>query len=168
MIARMKPLLAAAGLVLCCGVAVAGAQTGTPTAPSPLPFRLTIDASTLTGLPRRTLSATDERGNTNSYSGVSLRDLLVRAGAPSGQAVRGKAMLSYVVVGAADGYHVLFTLPELDASYTDHVVLIADQKDGVPLGKDVGPYRLITNFDKREARWVRQVTEVWLVNAAVP
>ena len=77
-------------------------------------------------------------------------------------------MLSYVMIGAADGYHVLFTLPELDPSYTDHVVLIADQKDGVALGGGAGPYRLITNFERRDARWVRQVTDVSLVNAPVP
>ena len=99
---------------------------------------------------------------------MSLEDLLVRFGAPHGEAVRGKAMLSVVVVGAADGHHVLFALPELDASYTDHVVLIAEQEDGVPLGNDAGPYRLITNFDRRDARWVREVTDVSLTNAKAP
>jgi hypothetical protein len=127
-----------------------------------------INASTLSGLPRRTISATDEGGHTNSYSGVSLRDLLVRAGAPSEMRVRGKAMMAYVVVGAADNYHVLFTLPELDASYTDHVVLIADSRDGAPFPLNAGPYRLIVPFEKREARWVRQVTDVYLEDAPTP
>ncbi len=92
-----------------------------------------INATTLAGLPRITIPATDEAGHTNKYTGVSLHDLLVKEGAPTGAPVRALAMLSYVVIGAGDGYHVLFTLPELDPSFTDHLAVIADQVDGVPL-----------------------------------
>jgi hypothetical protein len=151
---------------------VAGAQAPAsprPTqAPAPSPFHLTINAATLAGLPRVTISATDEGGHTNRYTGVSLRDLIARAGAPTGTPVRGNAMLSYILISAADGYHVLFTLPELDASFTDHVAVIADQRDGAQLSAAEGPYRLITPFDKRDARWVRQVTAVDLQNAPAP
>ncbi|HEY5348883.1 MAG TPA: molybdopterin-dependent oxidoreductase [Candidatus Lustribacter sp.] len=158
--------------LLLAGWSGAGAQMPAPPrptpAPAPVPFRLTVNAATLAGLPRITISATDEGGHTNKYTGVSLRDLLVRAGAPAGTPVRGKAMMSYVVVSAADGYHVLFTLPELDASYTDHVVVIADQRDGAPLAAGAGPYRLIVPFEKRDAGWVRQVTAIDLQNAPAP
>jgi hypothetical protein len=150
------------------GGAGGAAQTRPTPAPAPSPFHLTIDAATLAGLPRRTVSATDEGGHVNSYGGYSLRDLIVRAGAPAGEPVRGKAMTSYIIVGAADGYHVLFTLPELDASYTDHIALIADSRDGAPLRATAGPYRLIVPFEKREARWVRQMTSVDLQNAPSP
>jgi len=163
----VKAFVAVAVLVLCASVAPANAQAR-PTAPAPSTFRVAINATTLAGLPRRTISATDEGGHTSSYTGVSLDELLVRAGAPHGDPVRGKAMLSYVVVGASDNYHVLFTLPELDASFSDRVVLIADTRDGAPLPTAVGPYRLIVPFDKREARWVRSVTDVELDNAPLP
>lgn len=56
------------------------------------------------------------------------------------------------------------TAAPFDASYTDHVVLIADSKDGGPLGT-AGPYRLIVPFEKREARWVRNITDVHFVHA---
>jgi hypothetical protein len=138
------------------------------TAPAPSVFKVTIDAATLAGLTRQTITATDDKGNTNTYSGFSLHDLLVRAGAPDGEAVRGKAMMSYVVVGASDGYRVIFTLPELDPAFGDHVVLIADTRDGAPLAAGVGPYRLVVPFDKRGARWVREVTDVELENAPAP
>jgi hypothetical protein len=148
----------------------AGAQTrpaAPPPPPQPKPFHIAINASALAGLQRRTMSVTDENGHTNSYSGVSLEDLLVRAGAPNGTPLRGKAMLAYVLVSAADNYHVLFTLSEIDSSYTDHVVLLADSRDGVPFLSDAGPFRLIVPFDKRDGRWVKQVTAVDLqiVNA---
>ena len=146
---------------------VASAQTPAPAkrtpAPPPAPFHVVIDAATLAGLPRITIPATDETGRTNIYGGVSLHDLLVKEGAPSGETVRALAMLSYILVSASDGYHVLFTLPELDPSYTDHVAVIADRVDGAPF-KDAGPYRLIVPFEKRQARWVRNMTAVDLQN----
>jgi hypothetical protein len=154
---RRAAFLALSMVLLTSSVAVA--QTPAPARPTPgpppKPFHLAINAQTLAGLPRITISATDEGGHTNSYSGVSLLALIDRAGAPAGTPVR-------------DGYHVLFTLPELDASFTDHVVLIADQRDGAPLPADAGPYRLIVPFEKRDARWVRAVTAVDLQNVAAP
>jgi hypothetical protein len=159
-------------VLLLAGWSGAGAQTPVPArptpAPPPVPFHLTVNAATLAGLPRITISATDEGGHTHKYTGVSLRDLLVRAGALTGMPVRGKALMSYVVVSAADGYHVLFALPELDASYTDHIIVIADQRDGAPIAAGAGPYRLIVPFEKRDARWVRQVTAIDLQNAPAP
>jgi hypothetical protein len=159
-------------VLLLAGWSGAGAQTPVPArptpAPPPVPFHLTVNAATLAGLPRITISATDEGGHTHKYTGVSLRDLLVRAGVLTGKPVRGKALMSYVVVSAADGYHVLFALPELDASYTDHIIVIADQRDGAPIAAGAGPYRLIVPFEKRDARWVRQVTAIDLQNAPAP
>jgi hypothetical protein len=127
-------------------------------APLPGPFHLRIDAATLAGLPRRTVTATDEAGHTDTYSGVALRDVLTRAGVPTGAPLRGRALTAYVVVGAADGYHVVFSLAELDPSFTDRVVLIAESRDGTPFPPNIGPFRLIVPGEKREARWVRQVT----------
>jgi hypothetical protein len=135
-------------------------------APAPRPLHIAIDASALAGLPRVTVSATDEGGHTDTFTGVSLHDLIVHAGAPSGESVRGKAMLSAIVVGASDGYHVIFALPELDPSYTDHVAVLADTRDGAPIGTAAGPYRLVVPFEKRQARWIKNVTDVELVNVA--
>ena len=70
------------------------------------------------------------------------------------------ALATYVVVGAADHYRALFALAELDPGFTDRVVLIADSRDGQALGANAGPYQLIVPGDKREARWVRHVTDV--------
>jgi hypothetical protein len=153
------------------GWSAATAQTPAPAkrtpAPPPAPFHVLINAATLGGLPRITIPATDEAGHTNKYTGFSLHDLLVKEGAPTGEPVRALAMLSYILVSASDGYHVLFTLAELDPSFTDHVAVIADQIDGAPF-KNAGPYRLIVPFEKRQARWVRNMTAVDLQNLTPP
>jgi len=147
-------------------LAVLGLALAMAPVPAPSPFHIAIDANALAGLPRITVNATDEGGHTDTYTGVSLHDLIVKAGAPAGGPLRGKAMLSAIVVGASDGYHVIFALPELDPSYTDHVAVLADTRDGAQIGTDAGPYRLIVPFEKRQARWIKNVTSVELVNVA--
>ena len=66
---------------------------------------------------------------------------------------------------ASDGYRVLFSIAELDARFTDRVVILADRKDGQPLPAAEGPYRLIVPGEKRPARWARQVTRISLGRA---
>ena len=66
-------------------------------------------------------------------------------------------MALYLLVEAADGYRVVFALPELDPAFTERMVLLADHRDGQPLTTTEGPLRLVVPDDKRHARWVRQV-----------
>jgi hypothetical protein len=41
--------------------------------------------------------------------------------------------------------------------------LLADQRDGKPLGANEGPLRAIVPGEKRHARWVRQVIALKIV-----
>jgi DMSO/TMAO reductase YedYZ molybdopterin-dependent catalytic subunit len=43
-------------------------------------------------------------------------------------------------------------------------VLLAFERDGQPLGADIGPFRLVVPTDKRGGRWVRQVTSIKLLD----
>jgi hypothetical protein len=65
----------------------------------------------------------------------------------------------YAVVKAADGYRAVYALPELDPSFTDRVILLADRRNGAPLDAKA-PFRVVVPGEKHEARWVRQVTEI--------
>ena len=102
------------------------------------------------------------------FSGVPLADLLSLVGAPRGDSLRGPALSTYVIIEAADGYRALFALAELDAGFTDKLVLLADRKDGAPLGEKDGPFQLIVPDEKRPARWVRQVRRIRVVQVPVP
>lgn len=105
-------------------------------------------------------SAHDVKGQ---FSGVALADVLALVGAPAGDALRGPALASYVLVEAADGYRVTFALAETNAGFTDKLILLADRKDGAPLNAHDGPFQLIVPDEKRPARWVRQVTRISVV-----
>ena len=104
-----------------------------------------------------TASAHDQSGR---FDGVPLIDLLKRAGVPTGEAIRGAELAKTVFVVGADGYRVVFALAELDAAFTDRIVLLADKRDGAALPDNARPYQLIVPGEKRPARWVRQVVSI--------
>ena len=89
---------------------------------------------------------------------MALVEVLRLAGVPLGKGLRGDRMMAYLVVEAADGYRVVFALPEVDPAFTDRTILLADRRDQQPLSSHEGPLRLIVPGEKRHARWVRQVT----------
>jgi hypothetical protein len=120
-----------------------------------------VSAADLSRLARHdtTVSAHDVKGR---YSGVALMDVLALIDAPRADSLRGRSLATYVLVEAADGYRVLFSIAELESGFTDRVVILADQKDGRPLPATEGPYRLIVPGEKRPARRVRQVVRISL------
>jgi DMSO/TMAO reductase YedYZ molybdopterin-dependent catalytic subunit len=121
----------------------------------PRPLKLTT--SELRRLSRQTVRTRDHEGREAEFAGIPLVEILKTAGVKFGQDLRGPALATYVVVESADGYRAVFALPELDPAFTDRGILLADQRDGKPLGAKEGPLRVIVPGEKRYARWVRQV-----------
>lgn len=111
-------------------------------------------------LPQVTVRAADHGQPEAAYSGVTLRDVVAKAGAPTGMAIRGPALATYVVCSAADNYRVVFSLAELDSAFSDRTVLVATKKDGQPLSEREGHFRLIVPGDQRPARWLRQLSAI--------
>ena len=124
----------------------------------PRPLALTFEA--LGGFPRATVSATDRDGRVASFEGVALAILLRAADVELGVRLRGARLAEYVLTRAADDYRVVFALPELDPAFTDRVVLLADRRDGQPLGADERPFMVVVSGEKRHSRWIRQVIEI--------
>lgn len=114
---------------------------------------------------RRTKITASEHGTTATYEGVTLTDILQKAGAPLGKDLRGKAMASYILVTARDGYRVVFALPELDPDFTDasQRIILADTADGKPLPEKQGPLRIVVPQEKKGARWIRMVESIEVV-----
>ena len=102
-------------------------------------------------------------GKAIAFSGVPLTALLERVGAPTGKALRGRALCDIVVVSASDGYAVTLALAETDPMFRKDRVLIADRADGAVLPDEFGPFRLVVEGDLRGARFARMVTEISVV-----
>ena len=91
--------------------------------------------------------------------------MLRLAGVTLGEQLRGKALTTYLLVKAADGYQVIFALPELDPGFAGRVIFLADRREGQPLSTTEGPFRIIVPGEKRHARGVRQVTTLTVLHA---
>src|ERR1035438_9364089 len=119
-------------------VSLAFAQTSPPAAPATIaisgdiPKPLTITASDLAAMPREKATVPEQDGTQVEYEGVTLREILKRAGA-LGDKLRGKALSTYILAKAKDGYQVVFTLGEIDAEFGNELILVADKRDGKTL-----------------------------------
>jgi hypothetical protein len=118
---------------------------------------VTLTMDDLSKMPQHTVTTT-EHGTPVVFEGVALPDILATVAVPAGEKLRGKLMTSYLLVDAADGYRVVFAMPELDESFTDRKIYLATKRDGHPMPEKEGPFRIVVPDEKRPARWVRQVT----------
>jgi hypothetical protein len=98
------------------------------------------------------------------YSGVLLDTLLTKANAPVGKEFRKEALRTYLLASGTDGYSVLLSLAEVDSTFHAGQVIVADTRDGQPLGKN-GPLQLIVPGDSRPARWVHNLNSIKLQQA---
>ena len=124
---------------------------------------LKLSRSDLANLKQVEVSAKDHGGQLSTFKGVALVDVLEAAGVTLGSQLRGKNLLKYVVVKAADNYEVVFSLPEIDPEFTSQAVLLAYKVDGEDLAKGDGPFRMVVPNDKKQARWVREVVSIRVV-----
>jgi hypothetical protein len=127
--------------------------------------QLVLSKSEIETLPhvKVTIPASHDSEAPAIYEGVALESLLERAGLAFGHSLRGKRMASCLLVEAADGYHVVIALPEIDSDFTAKQVVLAFSQNGKPLDQKEGPYRIIIPDEKRMARWVKQVITLKIV-----
>jgi len=134
------------------------------------PLKITFEAKsaewtpvTLAALPHKTITLYNEHAKVNqTYTGVSLIDLLTPLGAPAKP--HGKEFKLYLVAEGSDGYQVVYSVAEVNPDVHDCTVLVADAMDGKPIG-DSGPLQLVATGEKRPARWVRNLVAVRVLTA---
>jgi DMSO/TMAO reductase YedYZ molybdopterin-dependent catalytic subunit len=132
----------------------------------PTPTKLT--AEDLAKLPRRTVQTKAGDGSVVTYEGPELAEVLRLAGVKFGADLKGPALAYYLLVTGADDFRVVFALTELDSSFTDRVIILADKKNGQALSAEEGPLRTIAPDEKRQGRWVKQVVRFTLMSPAAP
>ncbi|WP_345953682.1 hypothetical protein [Mucilaginibacter sp. PAMB04168] len=97
------------------------------------------------------------------YTGVTVANLLAKAGILLGDTAKRKSIISYIVVTAADNYKAIYSLPEIDPLFANRTILLADKEDKKLLASENGPYQMIVPAEKEHARWVRQVVSIEVV-----
>jgi DMSO/TMAO reductase YedYZ molybdopterin-dependent catalytic subunit len=170
----MRRILLLFAVVLCLRLAAPAQDTRPPKpASGPADFKISgavttpldLTAADLKAMPRKTLHVDNAHSKKSEvYEGVLVEDLLKKAGGvPQGEALRGQAMATYVLVEAADDYRVLFALEEFNSSFMDSEIIVADTLDGAPIPGALGPFRLVAPHEKRPARWVEMVKSLTVV-----
>jgi DMSO/TMAO reductase YedYZ molybdopterin-dependent catalytic subunit len=123
---------------------------------------LTLNKDDLAKMARATVTLNHE-GTETTFEGVLLYDVLKQAGAPLDKELTGKALASYLLAEARDGYQVVYTLTELDPSFTNNKIIIADSSNGKPLMENQGPFRLVVPHEKKPARSIRMLEKITVV-----
>ena len=126
---------------------------------------LTLTLEEMRKLPSVEVEATDRKGMKARYKGVAVTELLKKVGAAQGETLRGEWLRAFVTVEAHDEYRVVFALTEFDADFTDRVIILAYERDGEPLGAQTGPFQIIVPGEKKQARWVRMVKEIRVLDS---
>jgi DMSO/TMAO reductase YedYZ molybdopterin-dependent catalytic subunit len=125
---------------------------------------LMLTKADLAKMPRTSVTVKNEGGDEEStYEGVLLYDVLKEAGAPVGKQLMGKALATYVLAEAKDGYQVVYALAEFDPSFNDNKIIIADTVGGKPLFAYQGPFRLVVPGEKKGARSIRMLEKITVV-----
>ena len=121
---------------------------------------LDLNLADLDLLPQTEVTRKDKDGKDHIYSGVILSALLQKAGVPFWKGLNGKNLTKYVLIEAGDGYQVIFALAETDKDFTDRAIILADRvnKKSLPVGE--GPFRIIVQDEKKQARCIRMVTAI--------
>jgi len=168
----MRAAIVMAALFLSALLACAARQPapGAAQPPRPVPPALRVSGTGLkdTGLspadlaamPRRTVTVKERETTEAKYEGVAVQELLSKAGMGFGQALRGARLRDYLLAESADGYAVVFALPEVAEEFSDRVVIVADRVDGAPISGRDGPLRVVVSDEKKHARWVRNVVSL--------
>jgi DMSO/TMAO reductase YedYZ molybdopterin-dependent catalytic subunit len=123
---------------------------------------LALTAADLAEMPRTT-APFERGGETATYEGVLLYDILQKAGVPFGKDMPGKPMASYILATARDGYQVVFAIPEIDPAFAGARVMIADKRDGGPLPAVQKPLQMIAPQDKLHARSMYSLVKIEVV-----
>jgi hypothetical protein len=98
------------------------------------------------------------------FEGVPMAAVLAAAGVTMGDTLKGPRLTEALLISAADGYQVVFALAEFDPAFATREIILADKRDGKPLGGKEGPFRIVAPGDKRPARWIRQVSSMKVVS----
>src|SRR5262245_19652831 len=81
-----------------------------------------FSAADLAKLPQKELKAKVQSGDEATFRGVLVVSVLKEADVTLGEGLRGKLLTNHLLVEASDKYRSLFSLPEVDPDWTDHVV----------------------------------------------
>ncbi len=127
-----------------------------------VPAPLTLTAEDLAKMPRTTATLASD-GGTDTYEGVLLYDILVKAGFQFGHMPAGKGVPFCILATGKDGFQAVFALGEIDPQLAGEKIFIADKENGLPLPDRYKPFRIISPQDKKNARSIYSLVKLEVI-----
>ena len=137
---------------------------------------ITLSLAEFAQLPRTTLQVKAPHSEEMvQYEGVLLYELLQKAGVrfvdrstpkTMERKLPGTLRTSYVLIEAADGYRIVYSVAEIHPDLGGRRVLLADRQNGQPLDAKAAPFQVINAASELHGRWIRQVTRILVQPAA--
>jgi hypothetical protein len=123
-----------------------------------------LTRKSIEGIEQRTIAG-DHRDVYVQFTGVALLDILAKVAPPIGEGTSKEAASYYVRVEGSDGYFAILSWAEVEGSTLGRLAYLVTHRNGAPLGKIEGPFRLIMAKDMRSNRWVQRVSTIHLMKA---
>jgi hypothetical protein len=127
-----------------------------------VPAPLSLTAEDLAKMPRTTASLASD-GGTDTYEGVLLYDILVKAGWQFGHMPAGKGVPVCILATAKDGFQAVYSIGEIDPELAGEKVIVADKLNGQPLPGRYKPFRIVSPQDKKHARSIYSLVKMEVI-----
>jgi hypothetical protein len=112
-------------------------------------------------LPQVTVHVHNEHRNADEdYTGPLVSDVLAKAGLVSNRETQPLILHSTVVATGTDGYFVLYSLAELEPSFTTGQSIIAVMKNNGLPNTEGGVIQIINANAAKPARWIHGLTQL--------
>lgn len=126
-----------------------------------------LTRDSLARLPQEEVRGRIHDGPELVFRGPALAAVIALTGT-STDLVRGKALRLVVFAQARDDYAVAYSLGEASPGLSGRRIIVALTQDGKPLDAETGPMRMVVEGDLRQARWIRQLDRLAVVEVGAP
>jgi hypothetical protein len=127
---------------------------------------ITLTVEDLLNLPQVEVHVHNAHRNADeSYSGPLLADVLARIGLKASRETEPLILHSSLVATGTDHYFVLYSLAEIEPSFSTGQVIVAIMKSGLP-NTDGGLIELVNTADAKPARWLHGLTDLNVMSLA--
>lgn len=161
---RFMKVLRYAPAVLLLALPLCAVDGGAPVLRIPGSPDSTVTAESLKKAGTREVPVSSEKGESVTYKGVPLLDVLESAGLEMKTMAADRKLAPAVVLATArDGYTVAFSVGELAMHRADPRVFLAGETSGGALPSDQGPIRLIVTGQRARSAFALASIEVRLL-----
>lgn len=125
----------------------------------------TYTLANITALPTTSVTV-----GANTYTGVTLWTLLDTAGVITNPQIHNNILRDYVVVTGSDGYQGVIALAEISPSFGNDQNIVAYSLNGGAAGLSLGSsgyFRLIVPGDVKQGRWISNIIDIEVFDAAI-